>query len=93
MRYSGKDIGWCTSVIHRAVRTLFVPMGEVLLENLRKLTSHGILTFSSFGNEEKVCGGPEGQAGRVRILRYVSHTHHLCSQPLLRVCVAAHCVG
>jgi len=59
MRYSGKDIDRCTSVIHRAVRTLFVPLGEVLpKKKLRKFTSHEILTFSSFGNEEKVAADP-----------------------------------
>jgi hypothetical protein len=58
----------CTSVLHRAVRTRLVPWCSDFLKNLEKLTSREILTFSSFGNEEKVCGGPEGQAGRVRII-------------------------
>jgi hypothetical protein len=56
----------CTSVLTRAVRTRLVPRVEdILKRRVKKATSRGIPTFSSLGNEEKVCGGPEGQAGRV----------------------------
>ena len=64
MQYSGKDIHRCTSVIHRAVRTLFVPQCSDFLEK-PNLTHFGILSLFPFENGDKIAA--DGEAGRVRM--------------------------